>query len=59
MSYDVEFREDHMGAYIKRLMVAFRRPGRSVRLNLETHLERIEVRVDPAAAVRGRAVSRP
>lgn len=43
MSYDVDFREDHMGAYVKRLMVAFGRPGRSVRLNLETHLARIEV----------------
>ena len=43
MSYDVELREDHMAAYIKRLMVAFRLPGRSVRLNLERHLARIEV----------------
>jgi hypothetical protein len=43
MSYDVELREDHMGAYVKRLMVAFRLPGRSVRLNLETHLAGIEV----------------
>jgi hypothetical protein len=43
MSYDVELREDYMAAYIKRLMVAFRLPGRSVRLNLETHLDRIEV----------------
>lgn len=42
-SYDVELREDYMGAFIKRLMVAFRLPGRSVRLNLETHLDRIEV----------------
>lgn len=43
MSYDVELREDYMGPYIKRLLVAFRLPGRSVRLNLETHLARIEV----------------
>ena len=32
-----------MGAFVKRLMVGFRRPGRAVRLNLETHLDRIEV----------------
>jgi hypothetical protein len=43
MSYDVELRPDYMGAYIKRLMLAFRRPGRSVRLNLERHLDLIDV----------------
>ncbi len=42
-SYDLTLREDHMGAYIKRLMVAFRLPGRAVRLNLETHLAGIAV----------------
>ena len=42
-SYDVELRDDLMGAFLKRLMVAFRLPGRAVRLNLETHLHRIEV----------------
>jgi hypothetical protein len=43
LSYDVEFRGDLMGAFVKRLMVTFRLPGRAVRLNLETHLDRIEV----------------
>lgn len=43
LSYDVELRGDLMGAFVKRLMVAFRLPGRAVRLNLETHLDRIEV----------------
>jgi hypothetical protein len=42
-SYDVELRDDLMGAFVKRLMVAFRLPGRAVRLNLETYLDRIEV----------------
>lgn len=42
-SYDVALREDHMAAYIKRLIVAFRLPGRLVRLNLETHLAGIDV----------------
>ena len=39
LSYDVEFRSDLMGTFVKRLMVAFRLPGRAVRLNLETHLD--------------------
>jgi hypothetical protein len=43
MSYDVKLRDDHMGPYIKRLVVGFRLPGRSVRLNLEAQLARIEV----------------
>ena len=42
-SYHVELRGDLMSAFVKRLMVAFRLPGRAVRLNLETHLDRIEV----------------
>jgi len=42
-SYDVELRDDLMGAFVKRLLVAFRLPGRAVRLNLETHVDRIEV----------------
>jgi len=42
-SYDVELRTEHMGAYVKRLIVAFRLPGRLVRLKLDTHLDRIEV----------------
>jgi hypothetical protein len=42
-SYDVELRSDLMGAFVKRLEVAFRMPGRAVRLNLEKHLDRIEV----------------
>jgi hypothetical protein len=42
-SYDVALRADLMGAFVKRLMVAFRLPGRAVRLNLETHLDQIEV----------------
>lgn len=42
-SYDVELRDDLMGAFVKRLMVGFRLPGRAVRLNLETHLDQISV----------------
>jgi hypothetical protein len=42
-SYDVTLRADLMGAFVKRLIVAFRPPGRAVRLNLETHLDQIEV----------------
>jgi hypothetical protein len=42
-SYDVELRDDYMGAFIKRLVVRFRPPGRAVRLNLESHLDQIEV----------------
>lgn len=43
ISYDVALREDYMGAFIKRLMVAFQLPGRSVRLNFERFLDRIEI----------------
>jgi hypothetical protein len=42
-SYKVEFRDELMGAFVKRLRVAFRLPGRAIRLNLETHMDRIEV----------------
>ncbi len=42
-SYDVQLREDLMGPFIKRLMVRFQPPGRAVRLNMETHLDHIEV----------------
>jgi hypothetical protein len=42
-SYDVELRTDLMGPFVKRLMVAFPRQWRSVRLKLETHLDRIAV----------------
>jgi hypothetical protein len=42
-SYEVELRDELMGAFVKRLTVAFRLPGRAVRLNLETHLDQIEI----------------
>lgn len=42
-SYDVALREDLLGPFIRRLFVTFRPPGRAVRLNMETHLDRIEV----------------
>jgi hypothetical protein len=42
-SYDIVLREDLMGPYVKRLWVAFRPPGRAIRLNLETHLNQIQV----------------
>jgi hypothetical protein len=42
-SYDIRLREDLMGAFIKRLVVQFKPPGRAVRLNMETHLDQIEV----------------
>lgn len=32
-----------MGAFIKRLVVSFKPPGRTVRLNMETYLDQIEV----------------
>ena len=41
--YDVALRDDLMGEFIKRLVVGFRPPRRRVRLNLETHLDHIEV----------------
>jgi hypothetical protein len=42
-SYDVALRSDLMGVFIKRLMVGFRPPGRAVRLNMEAHLDGIDV----------------
>jgi hypothetical protein len=42
-SYDIVLRNDLMGAFIKRLIVQFKPPGRAVRLNMETHLDHIEV----------------
>jgi len=42
-SYDLELREDLMGPFIKRLWVKFRQPSRAVRLNMEKHLDQIEV----------------
>jgi hypothetical protein len=35
--------DDLMGVFIKRLKVGFRPPGRRIRLNIETHLDQIEV----------------
>jgi hypothetical protein len=32
-----------MGPFVKRLWVKFRPPGRAIRLNMETHLDQIEV----------------
>jgi len=42
-SYKIALREDLMGPFIKRLWVKFRPPGRAIRLNMETHLDQIEV----------------
>lgn len=42
-SYDIELREDLMGPFIRRLWVKFQPPGRAVRLNMENHLDQIEV----------------
>lgn len=42
-SYDVVLRDDLMGAYIKRLLVMFKPSGRTVRLNMETSLDQMEV----------------
>ncbi|WP_216917696.1 GIY-YIG nuclease family protein [Nocardia noduli] len=42
-SYDIELRDDLMGPFIKRLVVAFKPTGRNVRLNMETHLDQMEV----------------
>lgn len=42
-SYELKHRDELLGAFVGRLMVAFRLPGRTVRLNLEAHLDRIEV----------------
>jgi hypothetical protein len=42
-SYKIALREDLMGPFIKRLWVEFRPPGRAIRLNMETHLDQINV----------------
>lgn len=42
-SFDIKLRDDMMGAFIKRLVVQFKPSGREVRLNMETHLDQIEV----------------
>lgn len=42
-SYDIELREDLMGPFIRRLVVNFSPPGRAVRLNMESHIDQIEV----------------
>ncbi len=42
-SYDLQLRDDLMGEYIKRLVVAFRPPGRVIRLNLDTYLDQMSV----------------
>ena len=42
-SYDVTFRSDLMAGFIKRLMLRFDRPGRTIRLNMESHIDRFSV----------------
>jgi hypothetical protein len=42
-SYDIVLRNDLMGTFIKRLVLQFKPSGRAVRLNMETHLDQIEV----------------
>lgn len=42
-SYDVTLRSDLMGAYIRRLRVAFRMPGRNSRLNMENQIDQMTV----------------
>ena len=42
-SYDIDLREDLLGPFIKRLWVKFRPPGRAIRLNMETHLDQMDV----------------
>jgi len=42
-SYDITLRDDLMGPFIKRLWVKFRPPGRAIRLNMENHIDQIEV----------------
>lgn len=42
-SYDVTFRDDLMGAFTKRLWLRFERPGRTIRLNMETYLDQFTV----------------
>lgn len=42
-SYALEFRHDLMAEFTKRLLVRYQLTGRAIRLNLETHLERMSV----------------
>jgi len=42
-SYDVTFRDDLMAGFVKRLWLRFERPSRTIRLNMETHLDRFSV----------------
>lgn len=42
-SYDVMFRDDLMAAFVKRLVLRFELPGRTIRLNMETHVDRFSV----------------
>jgi hypothetical protein len=42
-SYNIRLRKDLMATFIKRLVVQFKPSGRAVRLNMETHLDQMEV----------------
>ncbi|PRC42621.1 hypothetical protein C6A85_000000109555 [Mycobacterium sp. ITM-2017-0098] len=42
-SYDIELRGDLIGAYVKRLVISFKPPGRAVRLNMENYLNHMDV----------------
>lgn len=42
-SYDVMFRDDLMGEFVKRLVLRFELSGRTIRLNMETHIDRFTV----------------
>lgn len=42
-SYDVAFRADLMAGFVKRLWLRFERPGRTIRLNMETYLDQFSV----------------
>ena len=43
LSYDVIYRDDLMSGYTKRLLLTFKRPGRAIRLNMETHVDQFSV----------------
>lgn len=42
-SYEIALRDDIMGPFIKRLWVRYRLSGRTIRLNMETGVDKIEV----------------
>jgi len=42
-AYKIRLREDLLGPFVKRLWVKFRPPGRTIRLSMENHLDKIEV----------------